>query len=1084
MIQRVFSSARVLGRATLLGAALLGVACLCLPASAQLKIAAPDQKVEAPFSLTAADGTGLELVALDTRAVVDGPLAFTEVHLTFENPQNRTMEGHFKVTMPDGAAISRFAMEINGKWMEGEVVEKQAARRAYEDALHRRQDPALLEQDSGNVFRARVFPIPARGQKRLIISWSHNLTEAGEAYRMPLKGLPKLRNLTLSALVGVEEGGGLKSTLGGTASRYQVSRVEKQNYTPEEDWVVTGGKLEAGGEALRHSNLSMARFTVNAGTAPEQIPTAYVMFDTSASRAVEFERRLQDLKTLVNSLGQAQVTSVKVMVFDQSTQEIYSGSPEGFGDDQLKVIAERTALGASNLEQALQAIPSGAPSRVIFVTDGMITAGERDLEALGARAGALAQRGVMRTDVVVDTTARDPLVLEALVGAELPRAGKIIDGRAPLNAQIARLARQTLTPVKITVPGAKWSWPGEVKGLQEGDTVIAFADLAEAKPFSLKLSGGHTAEVAPKARGVERPLLERAWVAARIDRLQAMRTEGDPDMKGALKQQIITLSTRHRVLSPFTALVVLETEAEYRRFGIDRTALADILTVGPTGVELKGRTMAMAVDPVQPVTTKTAENQAKPQKKVASKGRRASDESAKMEVEADKDDFGGAPAAAPAEMADGLMEDAEEVAGGLALEGTGRGGGGTAAGAVTETAVAAADPAAPPPAPEPEPEPVAERNMREEAPADDARPRTRRAPQRVASARRPSPDPFPGSDNGRVNRVPRRTVSQGRREYNEINRGKPALTGKMAEIMADIEKGNGKAALAAAMKWREEAPLDLLALVALGQGYMATGQSEMAARAFGSILDFYPSRADMRRFAGNWLEKVGEAGMALAADTYGTAAEQRPDHPSVYHQQAMVLVREKKFEQALTVVLDGIKARRVANRFRQVERILREDAALIGAAWIAHSPDDRKTIEARLKAHGVTADTAPTIRFVLTWETDANDVDFHIFDKDYQHAFYSRKQLSSGGELYADITTGYGPECFTVHNPKAFPYRLKAHYYRRGPLGYGMGKVQVIRHDGEGNLSIEDRPFVIMNDGAYVDLGEVKGSKKAMSMAK
>jgi len=51
-----------------------------------------------------------------------------------------------------GASISRFAMKVNGAWQEGEVVEKQAARRAYEDFLHRKQDPALLELvESGKI---------------------------------------------------------------------------------------------------------------------------------------------------------------------------------------------------------------------------------------------------------------------------------------------------------------------------------------------------------------------------------------------------------------------------------------------------------------------------------------------------------------------------------------------------------------------------------------------------------------------------------------------------------------------------------------------------------------------------------------------------------------------------------------------------------------------------------------------------------------------------------------------------------------------------------------------------------------------
>ncbi len=41
----------------------------------------------APLELTSSEGAGLRLVALDARAVLEPPLAFTELHLTFENPR-------------------------------------------------------------------------------------------------------------------------------------------------------------------------------------------------------------------------------------------------------------------------------------------------------------------------------------------------------------------------------------------------------------------------------------------------------------------------------------------------------------------------------------------------------------------------------------------------------------------------------------------------------------------------------------------------------------------------------------------------------------------------------------------------------------------------------------------------------------------------------------------------------------------------------------------------------------------------------------------------------------------------------------
>jgi hypothetical protein len=40
-------------------------------------------------------------------------------------------------------------------------------------------------------------------------------------------------------------------------------------------------------------------------------------------------------------------------------------------------------------------------------------------------------------------------------------------------------------------------------------------------------------------------------------------------------------------------------------------------------------------------------------------------------------------------------------------------------------------------------------------------------------------------------------------------------------------------------------------------------------------------------------------------------------------------------------------------------------------------------------------------------------------------------------------------------------------------MGYGMGKLEILEHDGKGGLKFTERPFVIMVDRAFVDLGTV-----------
>jgi hypothetical protein len=202
-----------------------------------------------------------------------------------------------------------------------------------------------------------------------------------------------------------------------------------------------------------------------------------------------------------------------------------------------------------------------------------------------------------------------------------------------------------------------------------------------------------------------------------------------------------------------------------------------------------------------------------------------------------------------------------------------------------------------------------------------------------------------------------------------------------------------------------------------------------------------------------------------------------PSTPTARPSRRAPITRPAEAFEALAV---GARRTYPAGRFAGIERIFADDLGLLAAAWTRAEPARAAEIRTRVQRLGGHVEDGPSLRFVLTWETDANDVDFHIQDARGGHAFYSDRRLPSGGELYDDVTTGYGPECFTIRNPagaRAYPYRLQAHYYSRGPMGYGMGKLEVIEHDGHGALHFDERPFVVMTDGAFVDLGTVTGTR-------
>ncbi len=1095
---------------------------------------------DAPFQLTASDGSGLALVRLEARGVLEGPLAFTELHLAFENPQARTIEGRFTLILPPGASISRFAMRVGEHWQEGEVVERQRARRVYEDILHRGQDPALLEHAAGNAFSARVFPIFAKETKELILSYSQELTRSDESYVILLNGLPRIAQLDVRVLVAktafrLSASGGTPTPSDGLR-RVEHSLVEmhERDWLPDRDLVV-----ERQGEhqpiGLRHDNLVLARLKPHLPSAPEALDSLYVLFDTSASRALGLERSRAALGRLVAGLETG--ARLAVAVFDQDASEIFSGRAGDFGEAQLRQLRSRAALGASDFEAALKVLAErlargprkGGPAyrRVLIWSDGVATAGAVAPQALAEAVRALEELGVERLDVVAGGGARDLDLLRRLSAAGLSRDGKVLPEEQPLAETLRRLRLATSPAMEVVVHGAEWAWPGELRGLQHGDEVLLYADLPASETLRVEAGGELYAFAAEQLAAIERPLLERSWVKARIDRLLDLRARAgaDLDLAAALRLQVVELSLRHRVLSPFTALLVLESQADYDLYGIDRNALADILTVGLGGLELRRRTEGhplpppredQAADLLGEIVDSTGE--AVPGVEVTVDGpvQRATHTNSdgryrfiklpggRYELRASLEGFnsqhrvlqvsGGRQELPPIELT--LAEVSEQIV-------------------VTSEITAARAPAAaadgrdadqqspgPPPSDdeleglfldsgteelvpaEPTLVHAAAQSSGQQPPGD---PFEEDAPSLEASSEiAAEPEPTPVLSTSPESRPrPRRPpvgdpVADVDAEASEglIHEQGPApYSGRFAEIKALLAAGRTEPAVGLARAWREQDPGDVLALLALGESLATTGELEDAARAYGSLIDLYPWRADLRRHAGQRLESLGTPeALALALDSYRKVVADRPDHPSSHRSYAYALLAAERFEEAFEALAAGLARRYPRDRLEAgIRQILREDLGLVVAAWIRDHGERRAEILERLRAAGGRVEDKPSLRFVLHWETDANDVDLHVYDGKGDHAYYSETELPSGGELYDDVTDGWGPECFTIRGTeRAWPYRIQVDYYSRGPMGYGPGKVQIIDHDGRGGLAIEERPFVVMVDGAAVDLGTVE----------
>lgn len=997
------------------------------------------EEMSPPWSLTASDGSGLLLSRVDAKAVFEGPLAFTELHLYFYNHEDRVREGTFQITLPQNAAVSRFAMETNGQWMEAEVVEKQLARRAYDDFLHRRQDPALLEKAAGNQFTAKVFPIAGKSLKHIVISYSQELP--GAHYTLPLKGLPKTERVDVSLAV---------TNPAGTRVEEKLS---ERNWTPDRDFhstVALGGALAA--TTATGATLVAAQIEVGPGDAlSHQAPTGVtIMVDTSASRALGFAAYVRSIRQLVDSLHTTYGATfpVQVIAYDQDAQQIFSGKAYEYGDAHTRKLLERGAAGASDLGQALAWTAQHAPlARVLVVTDGVITAGSEGAD-LAKQVGNLANVKVERIDFALAGGLRDDKAMTALVRSGLQRAGTVLDlDKDPIATAIAE---NVALDVVVDIPGAEWVYPKVIPAARAGQKMTVYARLAKpTQTLDVKVSGKMQRI---GVVGGTQPLVARAVAAAEIAEMEEALAKSTGKDAAQLRAAIAKKSVAARVISSQTSLLVLESDADFATYGINRASLADILVVGANGIERKNRTNV-----VRP-PTQIASSDASPDDAVADKKPEPAKEAATAKVAMDE--------AGPRMK---RMETGDGVFGGVA--------GGSVGGDIVSGPGAPPSPAPmeaparrPPPREEAKAEAEADRQDRDATSArhreasERAQRAERRQSVRIADDMLDSPLGASGGGHGESTRPSWPPPD-----------APPALTGELAHITRLIKTKKIDAAVDKARDWHAREPGNVLALVALGDALEAKGAIPTAARVYGSIIDLFPGRADMRRFAGERLSRLTAHAKELIVDTYKRAVADRPDHMTGHRLLAYALVRAGKHAEAFEAILAGVDSKYRDDSYAGGQRVLREDASMIGASYAAAVPSKRGEIAAELKKRGLAIATRASTRFILYWETDANDVDFHIQDARGGHAFYSSMQLPSGGELYADITTGYGPECFAIPGtPKAGPYHLSIDYYSQGPMGFGMGLLQVQRFDGKGGLTFEDRPYVIMNDHAYADLGYIK----------
>ncbi|AKU95238.1 hypothetical protein AKJ09_01902 [Labilithrix luteola] len=531
-------------------------------------------------------------------AVIRDGIAETEVDQTFSNPGGQPIEGWYWFTVPATATVTGFALETNGQLVEGEVIEKREAAARYEAAVRQANDPALLEWVDGRTYRARVFPIPASGTRRIVLRYVEMLPMASgkTRYVYPLRSDDPVRfdEFALSVDIGgTDQEIDVASSLDARVEPSgRVVSMRRSGYVPLADFQLelAGKKKKPPVAAWRFSagadqaDYVMLRYVPDRDFAREPPANADVVFvvDTSAGGDESARQlRIASAEAALRSLSDKD--HFALVALDVGPRVVYpkeglAPATEGDISKALESLSDHAIGGATDLgamfEPALARLHGKEQAALVYVGDGAPTSGETAAEALLERlrrslTGSRARFFAIGTGA----DAHHELL------TQLTRAGGgqyvRIDEPGQTTGHALRLTSAiktaTITDVAIDL-GAGLDQPlySATGKLSRGEELVLLARTHHPLPDVVGVHGrvggkdfDEKYEVKIDPTSLTASLVPRLWAAEYVRRL--MGGVGDED-----RGQILQLGVEYGLVTPYTSSLALEDEAAYARQGIMR----------------------------------------------------------------------------------------------------------------------------------------------------------------------------------------------------------------------------------------------------------------------------------------------------------------------------------------------------------------------------------------------------------------------------------------------------------------------------------------------------------------------------------
>ncbi len=560
----------------------------------------------------------LEVTSHKVSVRIIGQIATTTVDQEFFNPSDRTVEGTYFFPVPKDAQIDKFQMQIGDKLAEAELLDASKARGIYEDIVRQLKDPALLEYAGRQLFKARVFPIEGRSNKKLRITYTQLLKSDSGAltYQYPLATEKFSAKPIKIVSVEVEVNSDKPfASLYSPSHKVAIKRddsgrratitYEAKDEKPDSDFqLICTGETKVTDEVpinlltYREPNapadedgyfLLLAAAAPEMKTAERKLSAKDVTFVLDTSGSMQGVKMDQAKKALAFCVGQLNPEDrFEIIRFSSATEPLFGKLTEATPSNRKRAddfIAQLRAMGGTAIHEALKTALTARPASsdrpyiVIFLTDGLANIGpSRNEEILDMVQKSIGTSGGVRvfsfgvgTDV--NTHLLDQLAAQTRAFSTYVFPNE--DLEIKLSNFFTKMTEPALTDLRIEFSGGEGTRfsersPSDLPDLFQGDQVAVAGRYRGSGEVEVKLIGKRNGQersfttrvkLDPSAdSSTAREFIPRLWATRRVAfLLDEIRLRGE---NAEIRDEVTRVARKFGIVTPYTAYLILEDEAK------------------------------------------------------------------------------------------------------------------------------------------------------------------------------------------------------------------------------------------------------------------------------------------------------------------------------------------------------------------------------------------------------------------------------------------------------------------------------------------------------------------------------------------